>query len=66
MEEIKLWHLMNLLSLFYIRYSATFVDWTQTELQALDRKTRKMFTMNGELHLRADVDRIYVHCNLGG
>ena len=57
---------LNEFAIPVLRYSASFVDWKQIELQALDRKTRKMFTMNGELHLRADVDRIYVHCNLGG
>jgi len=48
-----------------LRYSATIVDWKQAELQVLDRKTRKTFTMKGGLHPRADVDRIYVHRNLG-
>jgi len=49
-----------------LRYSATIIDWTKSELQVLDRKTRKIFTMNGGLHPRADVDRIYVHRSLGG
>ena len=34
-----------------IRYSATFVSWRKNELQAINRKTRKLFTI--------DVDEIY-------
>ena len=49
-----------------LRYSATIIDWTKNELQVLDHKTRKTFTMNGDLHPRADVDRIYVQRTLGG
>ena len=30
-------------------------------LKAMDKKTSKLMTMNGALHLRADVDRLYVN-----
>ena len=33
-----------------IRYSAAFVSWRKGELQAIDRITRKFFTMYGALH----------------
>ena len=36
------------------------MDWTAEELKALDKKTRKLMTMNGALHPGADVDRLYV------
>jgi len=49
-----------------LRYSATIIEWTKNELQVLDRKTRKTYTMNGGLHPRADVDRMYVHRSMGG
>ena len=49
-----------------LRYCATIIDWTKNELQVLDRKTRKTFTMNGGLHPRADVDRTYMQRTLGG
>ena len=29
-----------------LRYSAAFVSWRKNELQAIDRKTRKLFTID--------------------
>ena len=34
-----------------IRYSAAFVSWRKSELQAIDKKTRKLFTMYGHYTL---------------
>ena len=34
-------------------------NWT-AGLQAIDRKTRKLFTINGALYSTSDVDRLYV------
>ena len=42
-----------------IRYSAAFVSWRKSELQAMDRKTRKLFTIYGPLHPMSDGDRLY-------
>ena len=33
-----------------LRYSAAFVGWRKSELQAIDRKTRKLLTIYGALH----------------
>ena len=33
-----------------LRYSAAFVTWRKSGLQAIDRKTRKLFTIYGALH----------------
>ena len=49
-----------------IRYSATFVSWRKNELQAIDRKARKLFTMYGTLHPKSDVDRLYIPRKEGG
>ena len=49
-----------------IRYSAAFVGWKKSELQAIDRKTRKLFTMCGALHPKSDVDRLYILRKEGG
>jgi calcineurin-like phosphoesterase family protein len=38
----------------------------QAELQKLDRKTRKLLTIHGQHHSRADVDRLYVPRKQGG
>ena len=43
-----------------IRYGAGIIGWTKAELQALDTKTRKMLTMYGAHHPKADVDRMYL------
>ena len=41
-------------------YSAAFVSWWKSELQAIDRKTRKLFTIYGALHHKSDIDRLYI------
>ena len=33
-----------------LRYSAAFVSWRKSKLQAIDRRTRKLFTIYGALH----------------
>ena len=43
-----------------LRYSAAFVSWRKWELQATDRETRKLFTIYGALHSKADVHRLYI------
>ena len=41
-----------------LTYSAAFVSWRKSELQAIDRKTNKLFTMYGALDPKSDVDRL--------
>ena len=41
-----------------LRYSAAFVSWRKSQLQPIDRKSRKLFTIYGALH--SDVDRLYI------
>ena len=43
-----------------LRHSAAFVTWRKSELQATDRKTRRLFTIYGAMHLKSDVDRLYI------
>jgi len=43
-----------------LRYSFGIINWHQEELQKLDRKTRKLLTIHGQHHPKADVDRLYV------
>ena len=49
-----------------MRYSAAFVSWRKSELKAIDRKTRKLFTIYGALHPKFDVDRLYIPRQEGG
>ena len=48
------------------RYSPARISWRKCELQALDRKTKKLFTISGGLHPKSDVDRLYTPRKDGG
>ena len=51
---------VNTWAVSLLRYSAAFVSWRKSKLQAIDRKTRKLFTIYGALHPKSDVDRLYI------
>ena len=57
---------VNTWAVSLLRYSAAFVSWRKSELQAIDRKTRKLFTIYGALHPKSDVDRLYIPRKKGG
>ena len=57
---------VNTWAVSLLRYSAGFVSWRKNELQAIDRKTRKLFTIYGALHPKSDVDRLYIPRKEGG
>ena len=57
---------INTWAVSLVRYSAAFVDWTNAELESLDRQTRKLMTMHGALHPKSDVDRLYLPRSEGG
>ena len=63
---VGLVHGVNAWAVSLIKYSAAFVSWRKSELQAIDRKTRKFFTMYGALHLKSDVGRLYIPRKQGG
>ena len=43
-----------------MRYGAGIVKWTKNKIDEIDRKTRKVLTLNNELYPRSDVDSFYV------
>jgi hypothetical protein len=43
-----------------LRYSFGIINWHQEELRKLDRKARKLLTIHGQHHPKADVDSLYV------
>ena len=43
-----------------LRYSAAFASWRKSELEVIDGKTRKLFTIYRALHPKSDVDRLYI------
>jgi len=49
-----------------LRYSFGIINWHQEELQKLDRKTRKLLTIHGQNHPKADGDCLYVPRKQGG
>ena len=57
---------VNTWAMSLLRYSAAFIIWRKCELQAIDRKTRKLFTIYGVLHPKSDADRLYIPRKDGG
>ena len=53
-------HGVNTWVVSLLRYSAVFVSLRKSELQAIDRKSRKLFTIYEALHPKSDVDRLYI------
>ena len=59
-------HRVNGWAVSLFKYSAAFVSWSKCELQAIDNKTRKLFTIYGRLHPKSDVGRLYIPRKDGG
>ncbi|KAI5751249.1 hypothetical protein M8J77_005743 [Diaphorina citri] len=57
---------VNSLAIPVVEYGFGIIEWTREEIKKLDRKTRKILTINQSLHPRADVDRIYIPRKDGG
>jgi iron-sulfur cluster repair protein YtfE (RIC family) len=49
-----------------LRYGFGIINWHQEELQKLNRRTRKLLTIHGQHHPKADVDHLYVFRKQGG
>jgi len=47
---------INTCAVSLVRYTAGIINWRKDELEAMDRKTRKMMTICNSLHPRPDVD----------
>ena len=43
-----------------VRYGEEIISWTKMELGELDWRTKKLMTMYGEHHPKANVDRLYL------
>ena len=57
---------VNTWAVSLLGYSAAFVSLRKNELQAIYRKTSKLFTIYGVLHPKSDVDRLYIPRKEGG
>ena len=51
---------INIWAIAIFRYGAGKIQWKASELKDLDRISRKTMMMYGGLHLKSDVDRLYV------
>ena len=49
-----------------LRYSGGIIRWNKDDLLEMDRRTRKLMTMNGALHPKSDINRIYIPRRRGG
>ncbi|CAG0889765.1 unnamed protein product [Darwinula stevensoni] len=57
---------LNNLATSVLNYSFGVFDWSPTELQAIDRATRKLLTMHHTHHPKAAVERLYLLRCKGG
>ena len=57
---------INSLAVPVLLYTFGVIDWTKTDIQGLDRKTRKLLTMYNMHHPKADVHRLYIGRKEGG
>ena len=57
---------LNTRAVSILRYGAGILKWNKNELREMGRKTRKLMTMNKELHPRSDVAQLYVSRKNGG
>ena len=57
---------VNTWAVALVRYPAAFVSWKISELQAINRKTRTLFTIYGALRLQSEVGRLYIPRKEGG
>ena len=57
---------INSMAVPVLRYSFGIVQWKLDDLRKLDRKTRKLLTLHGAHHPKADVERLYLPRVEGG
>ena len=57
---------INSRSISIASYGAGIISWTKMELEKLDRRTRKLMTIYGAHHPKADVGRLYLQRCEGG
>ena len=57
---------LNSLAIPVVQYSFGVIDWKMQEIKSMDRKTRKILTMHGLHHPKADVERLYIQRREGG
>lgn len=51
---------------YVLRYTAGVVDWSMEKLVSMDRRAKSWQQMNGCLHIRSNVARLYLQRKQGG
>ena len=54
------------LAVLVLRYSFGIVNWCQEEMHKIDRVMKKLLTIHGQHHPKADTDCLYVPRKEGG
>ena len=49
-----------------VKYFEPFLKWTKEELREMNQRTRNLMMMHKALHLRDNIDRLYVSRKEGG
>ena len=57
---------INTLAVPSLTYSFPILDWNITELEAIDRNTRKLLKLNKIMHKQSNVERVYLPRKEGG
>ena len=57
---------INTLAIPVVTYSFNIINWNLEEIRRIDRKIRKLLTLNRMHHLKVDVNRMYVARKEGG
>ena len=57
---------MNTWGVRLLGYWGSFFKWTREELQQMNRRTRKLMTMQKVKYLRDDLERLYMPRKEGG
>ena len=57
---------INAWAVSVLRSSAGIVDWKVEELVSMDRRIRKILAMNGCMHTRSNIARLYLLRKEGG
>ena len=57
---------LNTWAISLLRYGAGILNWRKNVLDEMDRKTRKIMTINKEFHPKSDIVRLYVPRSKGG
>ena len=58
--------IINMFAIPVMYYSAALLDWSTTEVNQLYVRFRKLLSMNGAHHLKADINCLHLPRHLGG